>query len=268
MPDLSLEVIKSAKNEEIKRKQLLLAINKKRLELKQLVIKVELLKANLDMAKNEYMVKVGSLILKDNQLDLEIIRLKNIIYYMDKGLSFDQASSKVERKYYSEQIEFDKEQEKIWVEKEIYNKRDKRIKIPNIEIKKLWKKLISKFHPDLVRDSNEKIKRDKIMKQINRAYHEYDYDQLVRIENENLPQKENTIEDLEDKLIFIVNDILQQEENYKSLKLSEWHNWMEKINKAKKKNQNVFAETEKQLLNDITAKIELLKNLKLQTKEF
>jgi hypothetical protein len=268
MPDLSLKVIKSAKNEAIKRKQLLLTINKKRLELKQLIIKVELLKANLDMAKNEYMVKVGSLILKDSQLDLEIMRLKNIIYYMNKGLSLDQASSKVERKYYSEQIEFDKEQERIWVEKEIYNKRDERIKVPNIEIKKLWKKLISKFHPDLVRDSNEKIKRDKIMKQINRAYHEYDYDQLVRIENENLPQNENTIEDLEDILIFIVNDILQQEENYKSLKSSEWHNWMEKINKAKKKNQNVFAETEKQLLNDIAAKIELLKNLKVQTNEF
>ncbi len=263
----SLKITKLAGNDINKRKQLLVSIKRKRAELKQLVIKVETLKINLQIAKTEYMVRVGSLFLKDNQLDLEIIRYRNILSLMTKGLTYEEAAEKVSQTYYSQQIKLDAEKQKIEQEQSILKKRDKKFNEPNNDINKLWKKLISKFHPDLVQDNGEKLKRDKIMKQINRAYQEGDYDNLVKIDSENLPQIDNTIDDLEKILVSLVNEIEQQIIACVALKLSEWFGWMEKINKAKKKNLNIFADTEKRLLNDISAKFGLLKSLKAHIQE-
>ncbi len=263
----SLKITKSAGNDINKRKQLLASIKRKRAELKQLVIKVETLKINLQIAKSEYMVKVGSLFLKDNQLDLEIIRYRNILNLMNKGLTYDRAAEKISQTYYTQQIELDLEHRRIEQEQSIHSKREEKVFSPKNDIKKLWKKLISKFHPDLVQDNQEKIKRDIIMKQINRAYQEGDYDHLVKIDNENLSQADNTIDNMEKILVSLVNEITVQINAYEVLKSSEWYGWMEKINKAKKKNVNIFADTEKRLLYDISVKFDILKSLKLQIHE-
>ncbi|HUQ85119.1 MAG TPA: hypothetical protein VM077_02240 [Candidatus Limnocylindrales bacterium] len=264
----SLTIIKSNKEDSSKRKQLILSIAKKRAELKKFIVKVETLRVNLQIAQTEYMAKIGSLFLKDNHLDLEIIRFQNILSLMIEGLSYDQAAEKVAKTYYSQQIEIENEKRRIEFEKEIYEKRKIQSPELNKDIKKLWRRLISQFHPDLVQDLKEKLRRDKIMKQINRAYHEGDYDQLFKIDNEVLINQENTIDNLEIILVSITNDIDQQTETYKSLKNSEWYSWMEKINYAKKKSLNIFAETEKKLLNDILLKINTLKSLKEQVREF
>lgn len=263
MSQLSLEIIPIQKDEK-KKQRLRLTIEKKRILLESLVIKTETLKVNLDMARQEYMVKVGSLFLKDNQLDLEIIQLKNILHLMEKGFTHENAVNQISQTYYAEQLELEQEQERMRFEEEIYNKRESHHAKPGEDIKRLWKKLIAKFHPDLVQDPKEKQKRDEIMKLINRAYQEGDYDQLLRIDQENLEENEQTIENLEEILLRLIKHIMQQTELFISLKKSEWHSWMLKIEQAKKKHVNIFAETEKQLLDDIVAKMDLIKDLKAQ----
>ena len=263
---LSLENIPEAKRDIAKKKKLLAVIQKKRALLSQLVIKTEMLRVNLDMAKQEYMVKVGSLFLKDNHLDLEIIRYKNILRFMKEGMTFDQAVEEIAQTFYSQQLDIEKEQEKIKEEEAIFLKRNEKVTEPHMDIKKIWKKLIAKFHPDLVRNPVEKKKRDTIMKQINRAYQEGDYDQLVRIERDNLAQKETTVDNLEEILETVLRDIDIQIAEYKDLKVSEWYGWMEKINRAKKTNMNIFADTERMLLDDIVVKIDMLNALKDQIK--
>jgi hypothetical protein len=266
MKQLAIENIPESKKDTTKKKQLLGVIQKKRAQLQQLVIKTEMLRVNLDMAKQEYMVKVGSLFLKDNHLDLEIIRYKNILRLMQDGLSFDQAVEELAQTFYAQQLEIEKEQEKIKREEEIFLKRNEQVEEPSLDIKKIWKKLIAKFHPDLVQNQVEKKKRDTVMKQINRAYQEGDYDQLLRIERDNLPQKETTIDNLEEILEMVLLDIDRQIAEYKELKVSEWYSWMEKINHAKKTNKNIFADTERMLLDDIVVKLDLLNVLKDQIK--
>lgn len=253
-----------AEKEERKKQKLREVIKKKQATLEKLVIKTETLKMNLDIARQEYMVKVGSLFLKDNQLDLEIIQLKNILNLMEKGFSHSSAVDQITGTYYAEQLELEREQERIRIEEEMYQKRETRKDKPGEDIKKLWKRLIAKFHPDLVQDTEEKKKRDEIMKKINHAYQESDYDQLLRIDQENLSDHEQTVGNLEEILIRLMKETLQQEELYKNLRKSEWYDWMIRIEKAKKKSVNIFAETEKQLLNDIVAKMDLIKNLKEQ----
>ncbi len=267
MPSLSLKITNIVQHETNRKNQLIKSIRRKRVELKQLVIKIETLKMNLQIAKTEYMVKVGDLFLKDSQLDLEIIRCRNILNLMNQGHTYDEAVEKISQTYYSQQIEIDRERRKINQEKAQYEKRGRKIQEHNNDIKKLWKKLISKFHPDLIQDSQEKLQRDKIMKQINRAYQEGDYDSLVKIDNDNLTQVENTIDNMEKILVSLVNEIIDHIQSYKSLKSSEWYGWMEKINKAKKKTQDIFADTEKRLLYDISIKFDILNSLKIQLDE-
>lgn len=249
---------------ETRKEKLRATIAKKRAQLEKLVIKTETLKMHLDMARQEYMVKVGSLFLKDNQLDLEIIQLKNILHLMEKGFSHADAVNQITGTYYNEQLELEREQERIRIEEEMYQKRESHQNQPGKDIKKLWKRLIAKFHPDLVQDLEEKKNRDEIMKKINLAYQEGDYEQLVRIDQENLADHEQTVGNLEEILLRLMKETLQQEELYKKLKKSEWYDWMIKIEKAKKKNINIFAEAEKQLLDDIVAKMALIKDLKAQ----
>lgn len=268
MTQLALKNIPQTKREEQKRKRLLATIQKKRIQLKELLIKTETLKVNLDMAKQEYMVKVGSLFLKDNHLELEIIRYRNILKLIDEGLTYNQAVEELASTFYAQQVEFEREQKKIKEEEQIMLKREEHeAEEDTFDIKALWKRLIAKFHPDLVQDKDEKKNRDTIMKQINRAYQEGDYDQLVKIEKENVVIEESSIDNLEEILVALMGDIEKQKLLFKELKNSEWFGWMEKIEQAKKKKENIFAETEKTLLDDIVVKYEVLNMLKKQIKE-
>ncbi len=259
-------IIISQNKDNTKKQRLQTVIQKKRTLLQELVAKTEMLKINLEMARQEYMVKVGGLFIKDNQLDFEIIRLRNILHLIREGYTYDQAADKIAQSYYSQQIEEDlkREQEELDKAEKIYQNQEEHSAQSPEELKKLWKKLIVKFHPDLIQDPNEKKKRDTIMKQINRAYQERDYEQLVKIEQNNSIVQELTIDNLGEMLAGLLSEIIKQKEIYSDLKNSEWYDWMLKIEKAKKKSQNIFAETERRLLNDIVAKLDLIQTLKSQ----
>jgi len=267
MQEPQLSIIPSTKKEELKKTRLRTVIQKKRTLLETLVVKTEMLKINLEMAKQEYMVKVGNLFLKDSHLDLEIIRLKNLLHLMKEGLSYEEAVAKVTQTYYAQQLELELEQKRMQEEEAMYQMREEKYAKVTGDIKKIWKKLIAKFHPDLVQDPEEKKKRDTIMKQINRAYQEGDYDRLMKIQSENVADHELSIDNLEEILIKVLNEIMQQNEEYAALKKSEWYFWMIKIERAKKKNINIFVDTERQLLNDIVVKLAIIKDLKAQMQQ-
>lgn len=258
----------SLNKDNIKKQRLREILKKKRLILQALVAKTEMLKVNLEMAKQEYMVCIGSLYIKDNQLDFEIIRLQNIFQLMNEGYTQDEAEEKIAQNFYAQQEELDKEREEFKQEEAIYHKREEHNAGLEDKLKEIWKKLIVKFHPDLIQDPEEKQKRDGIMKQINRAYQEGDYDKLLKIDHENRIVEEMTIDNLEEILVRLSEEIRQQKALFVSLKKTEWYDWMVKIDKAKKKSINIFADTERRLLNDIVAKFDKIRKLKLQIQNF
>ncbi len=267
MSEKNTAIVISKTQENLKRKQLILVIRKKRLELKQAILANEMLRVNLDMARQEYMVKVGSLFLKDNTLDLEIIRLQNILKLMDEGHTYDQAVEEITQTYYAEQLKFDQEKARIRFEEEIYIKREEQKPLITPDLKKLWKKLIAKFHPDLTQNMAEKSKRTNIMKEINKAYEEGDLEQLQKIEKDNSSIKDTSIENLEETLLQLMRDLEEQNRIKIELNQSEWFDWMIKIEIAKKKNKDIFADTERRLLDDIVSKLELIKIIKKQIQE-
>lgn len=259
MPQLAL--IPQSETEK-NRNLLLKSITKKRQLLQKLVVRSEMLKVRLDMLKGEYMVKIGSLVLKDNHLDLEIIQLRNILHLMEEGKSYEEAVNEISRTFYTEQLEIEKEEEKIRMEKETLEKREQQHSDEIvIETKKLWKKLIALFHPDLVMDNEEKKKREDIMKQINKAYEEGDISKLASIERDHTLSQDTPTENLEEILVQIENEIVAQEKFYQELKESEWYRWDLKIQRTKKTLDDIFKDVEKKLLNDIVAKMDILKSL-------
>lgn len=254
-------------SEDIKKKnQVQKSIDQKKKVLSIWTEKIEMLRVNLELIEHEYNVRIGYLLLKDNQLDLEIIQLKNLKRLMDEGMSYEEAVRYEEDKFYNEILRMQEEQKKLDEEKEIFEAANSIPDEMKEEIKMLWKKLIRKFHPDLVQDKEEKQNREEIMKKINEAYTAGNLEALqhLLLRNTLVSIKQSTLEELEKELVEIENTLVVAREEWNLLKESEWFGWKKKIEKAKKTGEDVFAPLEKSLLDDITRKIQTAQKLRAE----
>lgn len=266
---IQLTTIPFSKDEHQK-KQIQQSILAKKKRLTVLITKNELLKIELEMVKQEYDVRVGNLYLKDNHLDLEIIHYRNILSLMNEGLTYEQALRQLSQTFYAEQLRIEKAKEEMRQEEEIFQKREEVAPETSlVDIKKLWKRLIAKFHPDLVLDKQEKKQREEIIKQVNKAYEEYDFAMLQKLE-QNIhidSYQESTLQKLEEILVQIENEIIEQMALTEELLLSEWNGWKKRIDKAKRKSEDVFKDIERKLLDDIVKKYAILNQLKKELEE-
>ena len=260
-------IISYSKEDKIK-KQLQVSIKKKRKTLELWMEKVESLRMELEEIKSIYNIRIGYLLLKDNQLDLEIIQHKNLKRLMDEGMTYEEAIKAEEDTFYNEILRMQKEQERIAEEKTFFEKRQELPPDIAENLKMLWKKLIQTFHPDLVTDKKEKEKRENIMKQINKAYAEGNMEILQQIENNMHVEKidESTISKLEQILVETENLIRDMNAEFLILRKSEWYDWKKRIEKGKKENRDIFADLERRLLDDVVEKIAILKKLKIEMK--
>lgn len=251
--------------EDATKKRLQKLIKQKKEQLTKLITKTEMLKVELDMAKQEYDVRVGSLYLKDNQLDLEIIYLRNVIQLMESGLSYKAAVDQLNDTYYAKQRQYEFEREQMRKGEEIFKQRAE-VKSQDVinELRKIWKKLVAKFHPDLVQDKETKKHHEEMMKQINQAYEEHNLDKLKQLEKQSHPidDEQSSIEDLQNILSDIEKQLDEQNILHQELRNSEWFGWRNRLKKAKNEGYDIFAGMERTLLNDIVRKMEILKNLK------
>lgn len=256
---------KIATPEDRAKAQIQKSILSKRKILTTWITKNEMLKVELEMVKQEYDVRVGNLYLKDNQLDLEIIHYRNILSLMQEGKTYEKAVDALKETYYAEQLELEQEQERMRFEEVIFHKREE-VKEASvlIDIKKLWKQLITKFHADLVQDHDEKHRREEIMKKINLAYEEQDLEKLKRIENETYvtDYTESDLKRLEEILVHVENDIIHQIHHYHEQRMSEWYAWKKRLDVAKKKSVDIFKDIERRLLDDIVKKYDIVNMLK------
>lgn len=237
-------------------------LNKQKI-LSQWAGKVEMLRLDLDIVKHEYDVRIGRLLLKDNQLDLEIIQYRNLKALMEEGLTYEEAIKHEEGMFYQELLQQQRQKETIDEEEEFLESRNKVDENTKEEIKKVWKKLIFKFHPDLVADSVEKKEREEIMKKINTAYAQNDLEMLLALENnihiEN--HLESSVDRLEKILVDIENNIRDLQVEFQELRASQWSGWKKRKEKAKSK-EDIFMELEKDILDDIARKIQILRKLR------
>lgn len=252
--------------EDRKKQSLQKLIKKKTVLLEELMEKAELLKMELETISHEYHVRIGTLLLKDNQLDLEILQLKNLQELMKSGMTYQQAMKFEEDAFYSETLRMQQEQERLEEEKKMLEGIQDVSDDVMEEVKIIWKKLIRKFHPDLVTDPTEKQKREDMMKKINKAYTERNLEVLQQLEQTQTIEEigELTISQLELSLDRIESSIRDGEGELNILQNSTWYEWKKKKDKAKQEGllQDVFAELEQKFLDDIVKKIEVAQKLR------
>lgn len=243
------------KTEELLRK----TVDRKRKVLIKLTEKLELLKVDLLKIEEEYNGRVGRLYVKDNLLDLQIIRYKKINELMDCGLTYNEAVLEMEENYRADKEQIDEESKRFEEYQEIMDNElsDEAI----INIKKIWKKLVHKFHPDLITDLQDKKNREELMKKINKAYKEGDYKTLKNIEDKELI--EVSVDSDKNMLLKLVvkmeNAALRAQNELKELRRSQWYVWYKK-NKEKK--EKLLKDMEKKIIEDIVRKQFILDKLK------
>ncbi len=248
-----------------KKKALEASISRRRKKLLKVQLVLERCTREMTEIREEYEARIGKLYAKDNQLDVEIIRYKNILNRMQQVLSYLDAVKEIDT-IYSQFFDYipPNTSDEFFPEDEAFVQNTIQTEQFAATIKKLWKKLLFQFHPDLVTGEKEKRKREQIVKKINNAYKNNNYDELQLIESQWYIEEfqTGTFQQLEYVLIEIENIIQALEKQLKLLKASEWYTW--KMLKIKNKRRDIFIDLEKSLLDDIICKTKILDNLKNQ----
>jgi uncharacterized protein YoaH (UPF0181 family) len=248
----------SALDEPLEKRELEKAILEKEKKLNDLIEEIEQLKIDLTSVKQEYDVKVGRLYLKLDEIDLEILKFKKIEDLINKGFSFEEAQKIVEETLRKRREQIEEEYEKLNEEEKEIETRKGVSAEDKEELKKLWRKLAHKYHPDKVGGNEE------MMKKINKAYAEGDLETLRAIDQSGTGNgvEAQTIETLKNKLAGLEISIKKIYRESELLKKSEWFILRENIEKAKKRNRDILSELADKVLSDIAKKENQVSELK------
>lgn len=248
----------SSLDEPLEKRELERSISEKEKEFNELIEKIEQLKIDLTVVKQEYDIKVGRFYLKLDELDLEILKFKKIEDLINKGFSFKEAQKIVEETLKRRREQIEEEYKKLNEEEKEVETRKNVSEEDKKELKKLWCKLAHKYHPDKIGGDGE------MMKKINKAYAEGDLETLRVIDqngNEN-DIEARTIEALKNKLAGLEISIKKIHQEYKLLEKSEWFILRENIEKAKKQGRDILNELADKVLSDIAKKENQVDKLK------
>lgn len=243
------------------KKQILDAILRKKDQIGQFIEKIETLEAELLDVKTQFLHRVGKLYLEIDHLEREIVRYREIEELIRKGFSMDRAKNAVQA---AEKRRENKKKtvcdETVFMTGENIIKKD-----PDVlkEIKRLYRKLSIRFHPDLVQDMKEKKKREGIMKKVNTAYREKNIVQLQMMEEEipfDNPESKSIVI-LRKELERIINQLYFLETRYEELIRSEWFVWARRLRKARRNNRDPFNDLEVKLEEDIRQRQILIQDL-------
>ena len=126
---------------------------------------------------------------------------------------------------------------------------------PSEGLKKLYREVAKRIHPDLATDEEERIRRQQLMAEANQAYEEGDEERLEAI----LREWESSPESVKGEghgveLVRVIRKIAQVEERLRTieveiaqLKESDLYQLKTKVEKAEKVGQDLLAEMAKQL---------------------
>lgn len=234
-------------------------ISKKKKRFLLLNKRYEKLNEEINTIQAEYDMRIGTLLRKISILDYEIEKYRQAHKLVRKGLNLEEALSVVDEEIKQKHA---KEKEEAW---EYFDLGD----IDNIIsedaqklVRKLWKKLAQKYHPDLADNREDKKRREQLMKHINNAYAKKDLDALKALEEKELmvdTQKGLDVPGLEKILVNLENAMIRVQKAMDVLKKSQWYSWRKK---TKEEKNTLFADLESNLMREIIRKEFSLSDLK------
>jgi len=138
--------------------------------------------------------------------------------------------------------------------------------IPSDRLKKLYREVAKRIHPDLAEDDSERLKREKLMAKANRAYQECDGEKLRAI----LAEWEESPESVKGKgsgaeLVRLIRKIAQVEGRLRTIELemaqikeSDLYELKKKVEEAKMQGSDLLSEMASRVEDEITSASERL----------
>ena len=248
----------SSLDEPLEKRELERAISEKEKILVVILEKVEQLKIDLSILKQEYDIKIGRLYLRLDEVDLEILKFKKIEDLIAQGFSFSDAQKIVEETLKTRREQIREEYHRLEEEEKDFDRR-KIMPVNELEeLKQLWRKLAHRYHPDLPHGDAE------MMKRINKAYAGGDLETLRAIDHEqfNTNSEVTTIESMKLKLVTLEKSIEKANDEFKTLESSEWSILSQNIENALQQKRDLLNELADKVLNEIAQKENQIEDLK------
>lgn len=244
-PLVSVMKNKIAKRETPEERELRKKLNEL-IELEEKLAKRELelatLRAELNAFEAMYMRIVGVKYAELDEIEAKIAEAKLRKNPTDK-IAQDEATQARARAYESK--------EAIGQVQEVFEKF-----IPSDTLKKIYREVAKRIHPDLAEDDSERLKREELMAKANRAYQEGDSEKLRAI----LTEWEDSPESVKGKgagaeLVRLIRKIAQVEDRLRTIELEIVH--LKKSDLYKLKNKVEKAEIQgRDLLSEMAEKVE------------
>ncbi|QQR82485.1 DnaJ domain-containing protein [Candidatus Campbellbacteria bacterium] len=254
----SLVASNTALDDTLEKKNLERAITEKEKQLAEILEHTEKIKVDLSVTKYEYDIKIGRLYLKLDEVELEILKLKKIGDLIDQGLSFEEAKKKVDESLQKRKEHIEEEYRKLEDEEKNIKGKKHVSEYEQEEIKRLYRKLAHKFHPDLNKGD------DVMMKKVNQAYADNDLESLRAIDESRFAEDTviRTIDKLKEKLAKLEAAVVKANQQYILLKKSEWYVLKENIESSLLQKRNLLHELADKVLTEIAKKQNQLAELK------
>ncbi|MFA6006331.1 MAG: hypothetical protein WC764_01235 [Candidatus Paceibacterota bacterium] len=208
------------------------------------------LRNELMQIKHLYDTTIGVLYLKIDELDESIFALRKLGDLLDKDMTLKEAQKILAGRAEAEQTKRDEEDSRMHEEYDRMMRRSAATPANGLELKKLWRKLAFRFHPDLVQDDGEKKEREQMMQKVNDAYARGDLIGLRLLEESDDGEEldvDSSMEDLEQTLLDIESSLKRSKQKIVALKRSEWFSWKEKLAAAIDEENDLFKDLEKKL---------------------
>jgi len=255
-------------DESLRVKELRSLLRARKMALLKAVTMAENIKLELVVVQREYEERIEPLAIEVTLLDEKVFELKKVKDLMDKGLSLLEAKRLVKERDTSRE---ERERARVAEEERDYVEGAKPVKGKmsgdgqsrhSAEIKKLWRTLACRFHPDLTQDESEKRIREEMMKKINEAYVKKDIDALRELalgfECKEIETICNNEEGLEEELALTEESLNRVLQRITAFRRSNWQFISREKRKAKRENRDYFSEMENSHLVEIAARKRLI----------
>jgi hypothetical protein len=261
--------------EEIEIEERLFEIEQKRQRVALLGQEIEELKQALGRFQVEYNARVGRLYVELDKLELLIQEYRlRIQLIVDRGreVRLQEIKDEVKRRFTARWQEARQTERETSEASEAYERQKAEPKLDGEtaqELKRLYRELAKRFHPDLAETEEERQENSEIMAEINEAYAQRDLDKLREIvEREGERLRSVPGETPAEKLARLIREshrldsvIQSLQGELKELKRSPTGEMMQKVEKARGDGQDILAELTKSLEQQIRRKREELGSL-------
>lgn len=259
-------------------------LSEKEKKVSDLSIQTQNLKIALNLFLSEYNSKIGVLYVSLDKIKLRIKEYQSRINLAKgKKLSPDDLNNiekEVRGNFFQERSKIDNLESETSDSSEEYDKnlekeKEKYLDRKSLEkLKKLYRKLALRFHPDRAKNVKQRKEFEKIFPEINEAYQNGDLDTLKKYMKQAEREEQIAKEAPEEKLARLRKDyeiilviILKIQRELEDLKTSETYKLKKKIDQAKEKGRDLIQELATTINLKISENQKILDKLISQYKE-